>query len=276
MSNSHIETYKKIYEQKLHPKKYPERLLAYSRNIKLIVEYDGTNYCGWQSQQNGPSIQEELEKALFKLTNEKMIVNGAGRTDAGVHAEKMTANFYTNSKIPGEIFPLVLNKILPGDISVVGSEDISMNFHSRFDAKGKHYRYKIRNSRYPSALDRHHAWWIKYCDKLDIDRMRKASEIFLGTHDFSGCMAVGSKIKNAVRTIYSIEISTPNDTDIYIDFKGNGFLYNMVRIITGTLVRYGVGKLSMETISKMLDEKNRRLGGVTAPAHGLFLMEVYY
>lgn len=276
MSNAHMDTYREIYKKKLHPEKYPERLLAYSRNIKLTVEYDGTQYCGWQSQENGPSIQEEIEKALFKLTNEKTIVNGAGRTDAGVHAEKMTANFYTNSKIPENVFAIVLNRILPEDISVVGSEDVSMSFHSRFDAKGKHYKYKIRNSKYPSALDRHHAWWIKYCEKIDIDRMREAAKIFVGTHDFSGCMAVGSKIKNPIRTIYSINISRLNDTDIHIDFKGNGFLYNMVRIITGTLISCGKGKISIETVHKMLREKNRKLGGVTAPAHGLFLMEVYY
>lgn len=275
MSNEHLETYRELYENKLNPEKHPERVARYSRNIKMIIEFDGTNYCGWQTQENGPTVQEAIEKALFKLTEEKIVVNGSGRTDSGVHARGMVANFYTNCRIPGDRIAFALNCILPDDISIKSTEDTSMLFHARFDAKGKHYRYWIRNSRYPSAYDRHHSWWITYCEKLQVEKMREAAAHFVGTHDFSSCMAAGSKVTDAVRTIYSIEIHEEGE-DLYIDFKGNGFLYNMVRIITGNLVYCGVGRFKPEEIPVILEKKDRKLGGITAPPEGLHLMEVYY
>lgn len=275
MASSHLEIYKGIYEHKLNPIKHPERVEKFQRNIKLIIEFDGTNYCGWQTQENGPTIQEELEKALFKLTDERVVVNGAGRTDSGVHGKAMTANFYTNCRIPGERISLALNCILPEDIVIKNSCDVDMLFHARFDAKGKHYRYWIRNSQYPSAYDRHYSWWIKYCEKLDVEKMRQAAKHYEGTHDFSSCMAMGSKITDAVRTIHSITIEE-NGEDLYIDFKGNGFLYNMVRIITGTLVYCGIGRLEPADIPLILEKKDRKLGGITVPPQGLHLMEVYY
>lgn len=275
MANSHLEIYKEFYDMKLNPYKYPERVEKFKRNIKLVIEYDGTNYCGWQTQENGPTIQEALEKALFKLTGERIIVNGAGRTDSGVHAKAMTANFYTNCRIPGEKVAFALNCSLPYDIVVKSSMDVGMDFHARFDAVGKHYRYWIRNSRYPSAYDRHYSWWLTYCDKLNIEKMQQAARFFEGTHDFSSCMAAGSKVTDAVRTIYSITVEKRGE-DVYLDFKGNGFLYNMVRIITGTLVYCGIGRLAPEDIPLILEKKDRKLGGITVPPQGLHLMEVYY
>ena len=250
-------------------------VMAKKRNIKLEIEYDGTNYCGWQTQQNGPTVQEALEKVLCKLTGEKIAIIGAGRTDSGVHAKAMIANFYTDCKIPGEKIAFALNSSLPYDIVVKASSDIEMSFHSRFDAKGKYYRYWIRNSKYPSAYDRNFSWWMTYCDKLDIEKMRIAAKFFEGTHDFSSCMATGSKVTDAVRSIYSITIEK-NGENVYIDFKGNGFLYNMVRIITGTLVYCGIGKLNPNDIPFIIEKKNRKLGGITLPPQGLHLMEVYY
>lgn len=245
------------------------------RNIKLIIEYDGTNYCGWQVQENGPSIQAEIEKALFAVTGEKININGSGRTDAGVHAKGQVANFTTESSIPPEKFAYALNNKLPEDIVIKESAEVPLDFHARFSAVGKKYSYLVINTRFPSALLRNHAYHVNYCERLDIERVKIAAEAFIGTYDFSGFMASGSKVSNAVRTIYDISVEQEEELIRFI-YKGSGFLYNMIRIITGTLLYTGIGKINPEDIRDIILSKDRERAGITVPACGLYLEEVYY
>lgn len=245
------------------------------RNIKLIIEYDGTNYCGWQVQENGPTIQGAVEKALLAVTGENITVNGSGRTDAGVHARGQAANFMTESTIPGEKFAYALNNKLPRDIVIRESGEVPPDFHARFSAIGKKYSYRIYNSKFPSALLRNYAYHVNYCERLDIGRIEKAAEAFIGTYDFAGFMATGSIVKDTVRTIY--ELSVEKDRDMLcFNFKGNGFLYNMVRIITGTLLYAGIGKINPDEMKDIIASRDRKRAGLTAPASGLYLEEVYY
>lgn len=241
----------------------------------MIIEYDGTNYCGWQVQANGPSIQAEIEKALLEVTGEKISVNGSGRTDAGVHAKGQVASFTTESSIPPEKFAYALNNKLPEDIVIKESSEVPPDFHARFSAVGKKYSYLIINSRFPSALLRNHAYHVNYCERLDIDKIKIAAEAFIGTHDFSGFMASGSKVSDTVRTIYDISVEREEERIRFI-FKGSGFLYNMIRIITGTLLYTGIGKINPEDIRDIILSKDRKRAGITVPACGLYLEEVYY
>ena len=245
------------------------------RNIKLIIEYDGTNYCGWQVQENGPSIQAEIEKALLSVTGEAISINGSGRTDAGVHARGQAASFITESSIPPEKFAYALNNKLPEDIVIKESGEVPLDFHARFSAVGKKYSYLVINSRFPSALLRNHAYHVNYCERLDIDKIKIAAEAFIGTYDFSGFMAAGSKVSNTVRTIYDISIEQEGELIRFI-YKGSGFLYNMIRIITGTLLYTGIGKINPQDIKDIILSKDRERAGVTVPAQGLYLEEVYY
>lgn len=243
------------------------------RNIKLLIEYDGTNYHGWQKQANLITIQETLEQALSKVMCHLVSVVGAGRTDAGVHALGQVANFFTTCCIPVEKVPYALNSILPGDIVIKDAQEVSDEFHARYSAKGKKYRYVINNSKFPSALERNREYYYPY--KLDLVLMKEALQLFKGTHDFKGFMAGGSLIKNTVRTIYEADLKKEQDR-IVIEISGNGFLYNMVRIIVGTLIELGRGKISIEDIRKIITEGNRTKAGPTVPPHGLYLVEVYY
>ncbi len=243
------------------------------RNIKLLIEYEGTKYHGWQSQINALAIQDVIRNALKKLTGEDINLTGSSRTDVGVHAFGQVANFTTESSIPADKFSHALNAVLPGDIVIKGSEETDMDFHSRYNSKGKKYRYLIHNSIYPSALLRNRAFHVKY--DLDVDIMDKASKYFIGEHDFSAFKSTGSSVKSSVRTIIEATVSKSGDI-IEFEIAGNGFLYNMVRIITGTLVEVGIGKLKAEDIEGIIKSKDRRQAGKTAPAHGLYLVEVYY
>lgn len=245
------------------------------RNIKLIIEYDGTNYSGWQVQENGPSIQAELEKALGIITGERIRINGSGRTDAGVHARGQVANFSTASLIPHEKFAYALNGLLPRDIVIKDSREVAPDFHARYSAVGKMYSYLIINSKFPSALYRNYAYHINYCERLDIDRLEKAAEAFIGTYDFSGFMSTGSNVSDTLRTIYELSVEKENEM-ICLKYKGNGFLYNMVRIITGTILYVGIGKIKLEDIKDIILSKDRSRAGITVPACGLYLEKVYY
>ncbi len=245
------------------------------RNIKLTIEYDGTNYSGWQIQENGPSIQAELEKALLLITKENCKVAGSGRTDAGVHARGQVASFMTNSRIPEDRFAYAMNSVLPQDIVIKDSREVDSGFHARYSAVGKKYSYILLNSRFPSPLLRHYAYHITYCEKLDIESMRQAAACFIGPHDFYGFMSAGSKVTDTVRTIYDIQIAKEAD-QVKLVFRGNGFLYNMVRIMTGTLLDAGIGKIQAAAMPGIIASKDRRRAGSTAPAHGLYLDEVYY
>ncbi|MEK6564071.1 MAG: tRNA pseudouridine(38-40) synthase TruA [Candidatus Omnitrophota bacterium] len=261
------------------------------RNIKLIIEYDGTNYSGWQIQ-NSPqsivhspqkkSIQEVIEKTLQRILREKVKIIGSGRTDSGVHALAQTANFKTNSSLALKKIQKALNSLLPADISIKEVWEADKDFHSRYRAKSKIYRYFILNSEIRSAFLDKHAWHIPY--QLDVRLMRKESKALVGRHDFKSFCASGSSVKTTVRTIKKIsvkealspQLSALSSPAIIIEIEANGFLYNMVRNIVGTLVEIGRGRFKEKDLNRILLARNRKQAGPTAPAQGLFLAEVKY
>jgi tRNA pseudouridine38-40 synthase len=243
------------------------------RNIKLIIEFDGTNYCGWQIQPNGLAIQEVIENGIEKLVGSHCRLNSSGRTDSGVHAFNLVANFMTDSRIPPDKFSYALNSVLPMDIRIKNSIEVDMDFHSRYNAKGKKYKYVIYNSEFPSALYGNRTCHIKF--KLDIDQMNKAAKYFVGTHDFRAFTSTGTDVKSFDRTIHMLDVFKDKEF-INIEISGNGFLYNMVRIISGTLIDVGKGIISPYDIKSIIDLKDRRRAGKTMPPQGLYLVEVYY
>lgn len=243
------------------------------RNIKLIIEFDGSAFCGWQRQPKGRTVQKEIEVAIFKATGEEVQINGSSRTDAGVHAKAMVANFFTNSTIPGDKFREAINVRLPEDVSIVKSEEVAENFHARYSSSGKTYSYTIVN-RY-ERLSLGHQYLYHYRYNLDIDRMREACKFFIGTHDFRAFMSPGSSIKTTVRTIKDLHIESEGD-HIKIFITADGFLYNMVRIIVGTLLKVGNNKLEPEAIKSIIEEGNRKRAGMCVPPNGLILEKVFY
>ncbi|MGE5626865.1 MAG: tRNA pseudouridine(38-40) synthase TruA [Solirubrobacterales bacterium] len=243
------------------------------RNIRLTLEFEGTNYAGWQKQINGISVQQKINEAVFKLTNEKTEIIGCSRTDAGVHAKKYVCNFNTECSIPSEKFKYALNNILPLDIVVLESTEAAPDFHSRFHAKSKRYVYSICNREIPAAIGRNYVCHFK--KKLDVDKMTTGAAYLIGQHDFSAFKNANSIVYSNVRTIYDIKITSLGDM-IYISVSGDGFLYNMVRIIAGTLIEAGICKIEPEEVSKILESRNRKNAGRTAPASGLCLEEVFY
>lgn len=244
------------------------------RNIKIIIEYDGTKYNGWQTQKNGEGIQEIITNAVHQTCKDVKKINGAGRTDAGVHAFGQVANFSTDCKIPIEKVAAAINVFLPKDIAVKSAEEVDESFHARYSAKGKKYTYIVNNSDVRSALDFYREYYFPY--QIDYKKMKKASEIFEGTHDFKSFMASGSSIKDTIRTISKIQIKKRDDGRIIFNFTGDGFLYNMVRILVGTLLEVGVGKIKVEDVNSIISSKDRTKAGKTVPAQGLYLTEVYY
>ncbi len=243
------------------------------RRIRLTVSYDGTAYAGWQWQLNAPSVQQMLEKALHSLTGEEGPINGASRTDAGVHALGQTAHFDTGSRIPPEKFSYALNTRLPDDIRVVASEEVSPAFHARYSARGKTYRYQIHNAPHASAMYRNQRAHV--VPPLDVDVMRAAAQAVLGEHDFKAFAASGSEAKTTIRDIGGISL-VRQDELIELTVTGRSFLYNMVRILAGSLIYIGMGKLPPDALKKALETGNRLDLGITAPAKGLTLMRVYY
>ncbi len=242
-------------------------------NIKLTIEYEGTNYIGWQKQNKGNSIQGEIEKAIKLITGENVNLIGSGRTDSGVHAKGQVANFITKSKIPGDKFKFALNSKLSEDIAIIHSENVDESFHARYDAIGKKYKYLIYNSQIRSPLYRNFAYYIPY--PLDYKEMDKSIKYLIGTHDFTSFMASNSSVKSTIRTINHVSLYKKEDLIVF-SIEGNGFLYNMVRIIVGTLVEVGRGKIESDNISHIIHSKNREIAGPTAPPHGLYLEKVYY
>lgn len=243
------------------------------RNIKLTIEYDGTNYCGWQIQKNAKAVQEVITEAIAKITGHKITLCGASRTDSGVHAKGQIANFRTHSRMTPYQFIKALNSNLPNDIAIRAVKEVSKSFNSMYDAKSKDYRYTILNSPIPTALDRNFYYFVPY--KISISRMKKALKYLVGRHDFRAFATRSSAKENCIRKIYSIKITTKNDY-IYIDIKGNGFLYNMVRTIVGTLLLIAQGKIKPEDIRAIIESRERKKAGPTAPAKGLCLLRVNY
>lgn len=243
------------------------------RNIKLTIEYDGSQYAGWQIQNGRRSrtIQAAIEETLRKIIQEKIKLIGSGRTDAGVHAKAQVANFKTSSNLPLEKLQRALNGLLPEDISIIKAQEQNLNFHSRFDAKSKTYRYTVLNRSHRLALSRKFCFLYPY--PLNIKLMRSQSRVLLGRHNFNSFRASNKIEKNSVRTIKSIKITRDKDK-IYIDIEADGFLHNMARNIVGTLLEIGRGKPL--AIQKILLARDRRQAGPTAPAKGLCLMQVKY
>ncbi|RLB81255.1 MAG: tRNA pseudouridine(38-40) synthase TruA [Deltaproteobacteria bacterium] len=245
------------------------------RNFKLVIEYDGTAYHGWQRQNNTPTVQGAIEAALEAMTGRSVVVIGSGRTDAGVHATGQVANFCIETRLTSDVFANGLNSLLPPDIVVKDCVGIDESFHARYDARSKVYDYRILNRPIPAALFRQYAWHIK--KSLDLEAMKRAILWLKGQHDFSAFEAAGSPRSHAVRTVMGVNL-TEKDENGYVIFsiEADGFLRHMVRNIVGTLVDVGLRKISPEAFRNILMSKDRNQAGITAPAHGLFLRQVKY
>lgn len=241
--------------------------------VLLTVEYDGTAYSGWQRQSNAVSVQEKIEDAICALTGVRVGVTGASRTDAGVHALGQRVHFDNPGRIPAERYALALNTCLPPDIRVTDSREVPDDFHARFCAKGKRYRYLILNRNHAGALTRNTHMHVSFA--LDAEKMHREAQALIGTHDFKAFAASGSVVKDTVRTITAASVTRTGD-EIRIEVEGTGFLYNMVRIIAGTLTYVGQSKLPEGTLARAIETGDRLDLGITAPAHGLTLMEVFY
>ncbi len=244
------------------------------RNFKLTIEYDGTHYHGWQVQPNGSSIQQEIETAIEVMTRRKVKLLGSGRTDAGVHALGQVANFTCATAITPKAFHKGLNSILPDDIVVRQVEEVSLDFHARYDALSKRYRYYILNQPLPSAIKRYHTWWIR--SPLDLSAMREGMTHIAGERDFKAFEGAGSPRSTTIRRVIGIDVTQPAASTVAIDIHATGFLRYMVRNIVGTLVDVGLNKIPPDQIKTILDSQDRSKASATAPASGLFLMEVYY
>ena len=246
------------------------------RRIKLTVAYDGTNYCGWQVQPNGITIEEVLNKAICTLTGEEIAVIGASRTDSGVHAMGNIAVFDTGSRIPAERFSYALNQRLPEDIVVTKSEEVSLDWHTRYQNSLKTYEYHILNTKTPVPTKRLYNCFVSF--DLDVNRMRQGAQYLLGEHDFAAFCCIRTNAKTTVRTVTDLQIQQNplKPEEITIRITGNGFLYNMVRIIAGVLIRVGRGFYEPEKVLELLEGRERKKEAVTAPPQGLCLMEIVY
>ncbi len=241
--------------------------------VKLVVSYDGTNYCGWQVQPNGVSVQQVLEDALFEITGERTRITGSGRTDAGVHALGQVAHFITHSNVPAERFSRAFNIKLPDDIKVLSSEKVEDDFHAVASAKKKTYRYSVYVSQCILPLRDRYAVQIK--KQPDLEKMQDCVSVLLGEHDFKSMSASGGGAKTTVRTIYDLKIEQKGES---IDFlvTGNGFLYNMVRIMVGTLLAVGTNKIDKKDVQEMLISGEKKTGIKTLSPKGLTLINVEY
>ncbi|TCO74391.1 tRNA pseudouridine(38-40) synthase TruA [Marinisporobacter balticus] len=244
------------------------------RNIKLTIEYDGARYNGWQKLGDTENtIQSKLEKVLSEMTGRKIEVIASGRTDSGVHALAQIVNFKTNINMSTKEIRRYCNQYLPKDIVVKGIEEVDERFHARYNAKSKKYLYRIRIGAIPTAFNRKYTYYVP--NYLDIEAMQKAGSYLLGEHDFKAFSSVKSSKKSTSREIFEMDI-TKEENELHLLFHGNGFLHNMVRIMVGTLIEIGEGKRTPESIKDIFASKTRENAGVTAPAQGLFLYEVFY
>ncbi|MSS62560.1 tRNA pseudouridine(38-40) synthase TruA [Velocimicrobium porci] len=244
------------------------------RNIKLVISYDGSRYNGWQRQGNtSKTIQEKIEQVLSKMTGEEIEIHGSGRTDAGVHAKGQVANFITDSKLPIEQIKNYLNQYLPNDIAVLEVMEVKERFHARLNAVKKRYNYTIWNDNVPNVFERNYMYTVE--EPLDLEKMKQAADYLIGEHDFKSFCANKRMKKSTIRTIYAINIYSAG-SKIVLSFEGNGFLYNMVRIMAGTLIEVGLGEITPEQIVRILERREREAAGALAPAKGLCLEKVWY
>ena len=243
------------------------------KRVKLVVAYDGTNYHGWQVQDNGITIEEVLNRTISELVQEDIKVIGASRTDAGVHACGNVAVFDTESRIPGDKFSFALNQRLPEDIRIQESCEVDADFHPRYADTVKTYEYNILNRRFELPSKRLYAAFCYY--PMDIERMNQAAAYLVGEHDFESFCSAGAQVQTTVRTIYAVNV-TKDDDMVHIRITGNGFLYNMVRIIAGTLMQVGTGLMEPEQVKEILEARDRSKAGPTAVAKGLTLVEIRY
>ena len=244
------------------------------KNFKLTIEYDGTAYRGWQRQAQGPTIQGEIEKAIRSMTRAAATLTGSGRTDAGVHALGQVANFRCATRLSADIFQRGLNSLLPPDIVIRRCEAVAEQFHARFDAQNKTYRYRILNRPTPAAIGRLYAWHVR--QTLDRKCMSRAAAHLLGTHDFSAFEASGSPRAHSVRCVLRADVTASEPDGLVVEIQADGFLRFMVRNIVGTLVMVGLGRMPPEAVRRILASRDRAQAGATAPPHGLFLVEVQY
>jgi tRNA pseudouridine38-40 synthase len=244
------------------------------RNFKIIIEYDGSQYCGWQRQNNDPTIQETIEKALMKMTDQKISLIGSGRTDAGVHAYGQVANFKCDTRLEAGDFQGGLNSLTPEDIVITACEEVADKFHARFNATSKIYQYRILNRSNPAAIMRQYAWHIR--KPLNIDAMRTVIPYFVGSHDFKAFEGTGSPRAHTIRNVNKADLREEKDGYVVFEIEADGFLRYMVRNIVGTLVELGLGKITPEDVKHILEIKDRTRAPATAPAHGLFLKRVNY
>lgn len=243
------------------------------KRVKLVVAYDGTNYHGWQVQDNGITIEEVLNRTISELVQEDIKVIGASRTDAGVHACGNVAVFDTESRIPGDKFSFALNQRLPDDIRIQESCEVDADFHPRYADTVKTYEYNILNRRFELPSKRLYAAFCYY--PMDIERMNQAAAYLVGEHDFKSFCSAGAQVQTTVRTIYAVNV-TKEDDMVHIRITGNGFLYNMVRIIVGTLIKVGLGVYPPEHVKEIIEAKDRYVAGPKAPACGLTLVGIEY
>ncbi|MBM7606464.1 tRNA pseudouridine38-40 synthase [Metabacillus crassostreae] len=242
--------------------------------VKCTVSYDGSQFYGYQVQPNKRTVQSEIEDALTKLhKGEKIKIFASGRTDAGVHAVGQVFHFETKLRIPEDRWPFALNSLLPEDIVIKSAAYVAPEFHARFDVVKKEYRYIINQDKIQDVFKRKYCFHYPY--ELDLQSIKKACDLLSGTHDFTSFCVAKTEVEDKVRTLYSIEV-IKEDTNIIFRFIGNGFLYNMVRILVGTLLEIGQGIKSVEDIPAIFKGRDRRLSGKTVPGHGLYLWKVYY
>jgi tRNA pseudouridine38-40 synthase len=245
-----------------------------TKNFKITIEYDGTSYHGWQRQKNDRTVQEEIEKAIFTITGQKVSLTGSGRTDAGVHAYAQVANFKCETHLESRDLLGGLNSLTDEDVVITSCEEVEASFHARYDVKSKVYVYKILNRPNPAAIFRQYAWHVR--KKLDLERMRAAMSQLIGSHDFKAFEGAGSPRAHTTRSVFKARLIKEEDGYLAFEIEADGFLRFMVRNIVGTLVDVGLDKISPDEFKRILVSKDRDQAGATAPAHGLFLEKVCY
>lgn len=243
------------------------------RNLLLTISYDGSNYHGWQVQKNAVTVQEVFQNAVKKLFKQNIDIKGCSRTDSGVHANKYCVSFKTDTDIPRENIIMALNSYLPDDIAVLNCTDMDIDFHARYNVVKKEYVYIINNSKIRNPFLRNYSFWYRY--DIDTDYLNEQAQAFVGTYDYSGFCSANSGVEDTVRTVHSFEVSRKGDI-VYFKVSADGFLYNMVRIMVGTLLFVNEGKIKKDELKNVILSKNRKLAGKTAPPQGLYLNDVIY